>query len=732
MISSAVLLGFGFGNLAMLGWLAAAAVPLIVHLWNKRKYREVPWAAMQYLLAAVRKNSRRVRLEQWLLLAVRTLIILLLVTALAEPFLERAGLRFMPGERAHKVLVIDGSLSMGYQPTDKSRFDRAKELAVQIVEESTQGDGFTLVLMSQPPRVVVGTPAFEPNDFIEEIDNLKLTHTGADLPATLKQVDEILTRAGREHPRLVRRDVYFLTDLQRATWSPDLGGSEAVGDFAERSRRLGNTAGLMVIDLGQSGSDNLVVADLRTTEPFATVARDVTLEAEIRNFGRQARTHQLVELYVNGRRAGEEHVDLEPGGQRTVGFSYRFDSGGDQVVEVRLGGDLLSIDNHRWLSLPVKETIRVLCVNGKPAGGSFQGATDYLVHALAPQRDNQRAIVRPEVVSESALLERDLDRYDCIFLANVGQFTSSEAQVLEAYLRHGGGLVFFLGDQVQAESYNRQLGGEGSSVRVLPAQLLDVVDEAQYRFDPLNYQHPLVGIFRGQEGSGLLTTPVSRYFRLHVPEQTQAKVALAFSNGDPVIVEEPIERGRSILVATSADVSWTTMPMWASYVPIVQELLAMAVSGQLEQRNLEVGHPLGTSLRTLAADTPLTIHRPTGESEPARLTVTGDTSHWLLADTMQSGIYSADYGPPISRRDTFAVNVDPQQGDLAKLEADELRDQVWSGVNFVHRTTWQDLDQEPTTEISRRGGLHRWLLFGVLGLLFAETFLAWQFGHHKR
>src|SRR5690606_21832471 len=142
----------------------------------------------------------------------------------------------------------------------------------------------------------------------------------------------------------------------------------------------------------------------------------------------------------------------------------------------------------------------------------------------------------------------------------------------------------------------------------------------------------------------------------------QAQVALAFSGGDPVIVEEPIHGGRSVLVATSADVSWTTMPMWASYVPIVQELLAMAVSGQLEQRNLQVGQPLGTSVRTLASDLRLDIRKPSGETEPARLTTSGDLGQWSFADTLQSGIYAAEFGAPLSRRDTFAVNIDPEQG----------------------------------------------------------------------
>lgn len=151
MASGTALLAFGFGNLLMLGWLGAAAAPILIHLWNKRKYREVPWAEIEYLLAAMRKNSRRMRLEQWLLLLVRTMIIVLVVLAVAQPFLDQIGLNLAPGGRTLKVLVIDGSYSMAYKPTDKSRFERAKQLAAQIVEESTQGDCFMLLLMAAPP-----------------------------------------------------------------------------------------------------------------------------------------------------------------------------------------------------------------------------------------------------------------------------------------------------------------------------------------------------------------------------------------------------------------------------------------------------------------------------------------------------------------------------------------------------------------------------------------------------
>src|SRR5687767_15117619 len=120
MFTPGPLFAFGFSQLAMLGWLAAAAVPVLIHLWNKRKYREVTWAAMEYLLAAIQKNSRRLRIEQWLLLAIRTAIILLVVLAVAGPYLEQAAAPFIAGRPTHKLMVIDASYSMAYRSTDKS------------------------------------------------------------------------------------------------------------------------------------------------------------------------------------------------------------------------------------------------------------------------------------------------------------------------------------------------------------------------------------------------------------------------------------------------------------------------------------------------------------------------------------------------------------------------------------------------------------------------------------
>src|SRR5438132_7240858 len=148
----------------------AASIPIIIHLLNRNRFRVVTWAAMRFLLAAQRKNTRRMRLEQLILLAVRTLLVLFLVLAMASvmPWAEELWFRLFPdsavqaatgSRRTHKILVLDGSFSMALRIGETTCFERARSLAGQLVQESPAGDGFSLVLMAAPARRLVPEPS---------------------------------------------------------------------------------------------------------------------------------------------------------------------------------------------------------------------------------------------------------------------------------------------------------------------------------------------------------------------------------------------------------------------------------------------------------------------------------------------------------------------------------------------------------------------------------------------
>ncbi len=683
----------------MLGWLAVAAAPILIQLLSRRKYRETTWAAMEFLRAAVRRRSRRIRFEQWLLLTVRTLLIVLVVSAVAEPYVDSSGMALSPGQGVHRVMVFDGSFSMAYKPNDKTRFDRAKELARRIVEESSQSDAFSLMLMSRRPRVIVNA-ALDRAAILREIDDLRLPHERAELPPAVAQLRRMIDETREKNPRLDRHEVYFLTDLQRTTWAPKLSET-ARAEFLRQTSELANSAALIVHDVGQPHADNLAVVDLRPADPPVLAGRAASLRVSLKDFGRRDRPQQNVDLLVDGRRIARKEVDVSPGGSAEVEFSYLFDAPGDHSIEVVAPGDALDIDNHRFLALPVRREIRVLCIDGRPSGERFQGAADYLAVALAPREQlSGNARFRVETAAESALLERNLADYDCLFLCNVARFSAGEAHALGAYLQGGGGVVFFLGDRVRAESYNRELGvagqGRAGGAEILPAQLGKVVYRPQFRLDPLGFRHPILQAFRGRGQSGLLTTPVFNYFKLSPPNDSSTTTVLATADGVPLIVERRVGQGRVVLVATSAEPGWSALPLWPSFVPLVQEIAAFCAADRLQQCNVMVG----------------------------------DRAALSFADTAQSGIHVVRLDPPLDGDRTFAVNVDPLESNLARIEPKELRTKVWPEVPFQHQTVWQDLDTAAVGGTDRsESGLHVVLLYCVLGLLLADTFFSWKFGH---
>jgi len=514
---------------------------------------------------------------------------------------------------------------------------------------------------------------------------------------------------------------------------PPALAEKAEENYALLMQRTAEAFALVVTDLGQSGAENMAVADIRCPQSLVTTAGSVVIEADVKNLGRQERTGVSVVLAVAGRTVAQQRVDLPAGGRVPVAFSYRFDAPGDQVAEVRIGGDRLDVDNHRWIALPVRPAVRVLCVDGRPSAEPFGGAADYLVSALAPYGTGPgQSLVYPEVVPEGRLLEVELNRYDCVFLVNVAQFTAGEAEALDRYLKAGGNLVFFLGDQVLADRYNAQLAAAGSgSRRLLPARLGTVQEPAPQRLDPLGYRHPIVQAFRGHDKAGLLSTRVMKYFRLIVPRRSKARVALALENGDPLVVEEPIHRGRVVLFATSADATWTFMPKWPSYVPIVAETLAFVLAGRIRQQNLTVGEPIGGTFMQPATETSLMVRRPDGRTETIAVRREADEGVWAYTDTLLGGVYAVRRGGGEGDVQLFAVNVDPRESDLTKLSADQLRQEVWPEVPFVHQTTWEDVQQEPVAQIARPSPLSRWLLYAVLMLLLVETFLARRFGYPR-
>src|SRR5262245_56357808 len=342
-------LPFAFLNLwgTILVGVGAVSVPIIIHLLNRRRYQVVVWAAMRFLLNAQKKNVRRMRLEQLILLLLRIAVLVLLVIAMASimpwaenvwAFLlpESAGFLKTTAGRTHRVIVLDASLSMTARHGGaKTSFDLARELAGQLVSESQPGDAFSVLLLKDRPEWAVRQVSYNAREVLKGIDDAHQAHGNAAVADALKEVAEKLGESSRGFKY---RQVYFLTDLQKATWLPgNLSGAAAQGHQALIQRHLQEIqrrAQTIFIDVHKENPQNLAVTDLALDDSLITTGREVPIIATVQHFGLAAQKALPVELLVGRARSqqGEasfqmnvvrkSQVAIKPGERVTVPLSY--------------------------------------------------------------------------------------------------------------------------------------------------------------------------------------------------------------------------------------------------------------------------------------------------------------------------------------------------------------------------------------------------------------------------
>src|SRR3972149_862543 len=141
-----------FLNPAILFGLIAASIPVLIHLLNLRKLKKIEFSTLTFLKELQKNRIRKVKLKQWLLLALRILIILLLVFAFARPTLE--GLAIGGTTSAAKttaVFILDDTFSMSVVDANGSYFNQAKQTIKNLLAQLEDGDEAGLILISGDP-----------------------------------------------------------------------------------------------------------------------------------------------------------------------------------------------------------------------------------------------------------------------------------------------------------------------------------------------------------------------------------------------------------------------------------------------------------------------------------------------------------------------------------------------------------------------------------------------------
>ncbi len=739
------------------------AVPLIIHLINRRRYRTVTWAAMDFVLRAYKKKNRRMRLENLLLLLLRCAIPVLLALAMARPFFGSEHLlNFIADQRRDIVLVVDESYSMNRRTGPGTLFQAAVGQARRLLDllDPERGDTCTVLSMGNDSQVLMRASRLR-QEWDIALNRLEEPRSEeANFPRLVAALeDDVL-------PELPggAAEIFVISDFQRRTFeTPLLRPEESTDDerFATLESRLramheaGTTLHLVNVSDGLPEPDNLTVTDLRAAEPLVITHQNVRFTATVRNHGSRQITSGTGRFRF-GEQVRPVTFSLDKEGQASVEVYHSFSHAGDHRVEFELDEDDLTDDNQRRLRVAVRESIPVLVVDGEPVGSDpLEGEVGQLLPVLDHSfglfdGDDFRSYFRPSWVSYHEFNRGlRLDDYAAVILANVPEIDQDRmTRELDHYVRRGGGVWFFLGDRVVPDSYNQRFySADGSGLLPMPLapeargevpSLEGRRADQYYRLEIVDELHPMVRTFVDDRRRKYISTPVFRYLPFQrdteqaLPGST--RVPLRFqSDGDPALVDHVVGRGHAVWLVFPADEDWSLFPrVFGAYFPLVWDVVNHLVVQDPGSHHLSVGDAIRRSVPF--APNNYTITKPGGEVRTITH-VPGEPvlGHFPLApfdETSEPGFYQLDV--PLERglplQEVFAVNVASAEGDLQGLDREQWGELLDPQLFEYSAEISPDFDEE---EPERQGEIWKSLMTALLVCLIVETLLAWRFGAYS-
>ena len=727
-----------FLNPIMLFGLTAVSVPIIIHLLNRRRFQKVVWAAMRFLKLSVEQNQRRMQIEDLILLALRCLLLALLALALARPALMSNSKDVFGQSKVIGAIILDNSYSMGVSDGTQTRFEKARQAALQALDAMPAGSATALFLASDIVQGLIAEPTFDFNLARKLIREAPLSDRATDLlPSIQKAIDTLKNRLA------IRKEIYLVTDGQAAGW-------RQMPDIQTALEKAKSEIKTHLILVSEHEERNLGVSDLHLASGLSPAKQPLRFEVKVTNYGKEEARDTRVALNVDGEPPTDEFTiaSIPSGATKSISLFAKLRTEGFHSVTARIPEDRLPADDKRSVVVRAIKEVRVLLVDGEPGNEPRESETYFLQHALTPVPTDALPdyFIKTTTITAVELSQVQLDNYDAVVLANVPDCSEATLKSLELYLRRGGGLMIFPGGRVNVPFYNEQLLNR---YNFLPAALGTAhgqadQDEKYFALQDKDYQHSVVSIWN-DPGSGTLgSAHFYRAFDLKAAaprkvisgqgkqqEAGDPQIILKYDDGSPAVMERTWGLGRVVLFSSTADTAWNDLPVRLAFVPLIHRTLGAIVQRQDEGLNVRVGEKFTRRINQEALDKDAVFFKPRQTDalrDMRRVELVNGMPLLQYDQTDLAGVYDVKIAdPPMNLK--FAAQTQPSESSMEELSTAQLM--TLKNVTNVMECT-PNFSLKGLVERDR-SGVEFWLPIAILVLLLAgvETFLGQWFSRAK-
>ena len=662
--------GFLFG-------LAAVAIPVIIHLFNFRRFKTVYFSNVSFLKEIKEETASRSRVKHLLVLATRMLAIAFLVLAFAQPFIPKKNTNISVGKKYVSVYV-DNSFSMGAMSGGMRLLDKAKQAGKEIVQNYAANDQFQLLtndLQGKQQRLI------SKEEFLSMLDEVDISPAARNLKEITHRQADVLSIDNSKN-----KVAYILSDFQKN-----------MGEFTPDS-----TVRYNLVPLAADAQQNIFIDTAWFTEPVQLLNQNVKLIVRIKNSGEKAVEGNRLTLKLNGQSKGIADFSVGAGSYTYDTIGFMINQASWNKAELSIQDYPITYDDTYFFAFDVADRIRVLAIDESKSNiyldAVFKDQAEFDYHS----------------VSSGSLDYSQIKGNQFVILANLNNISSGLSAAITSFLTNGGTVCVFPGYKCDMQSYNTFLSSLGVNV-------FTDLNEGEQEVAKIDIQQ---GIFKDvfekvPENMGL--PKVRKYYQINGRVAGTEPSVLTLKSGNEFLTKDSYKSGTIYVCASPLDKAYSDLPVHAIFAPM---LYKMAIMGSRAQ-NLAytIGDKKGIEIQSKGggADKVYKVKGDQVEFIPEQFALGSKVILGLKDQIKKSGFYKVSLENSDSV-DVIALNYDRQESNLSFYKVDELK----SRYNEPNMTVVNSIGMEVAQVIKEMDrGVSLWKLFLILSLvaLAIETLL---------
>ena len=658
--------------------LSAIAIPVIIHLFNFRKYKKVYFTNVQFLKELKQESDSKSRLKEWLILAMRILAITCLVFAFAQPFIPGKA-KTQQGEKAISI-YIDNSFSMESTNKNGTLLENAKTYATEIANTFNASDKFQLLTNDFEGK---HQRFLSKDEFIEQLNDVKISSATRAINEVINRQQDFLQNNGSKNKRL-----FLLSDFQKNVSSIVKSG-------------IDTNMVISLVPVVSSEVNNIYIDSVWFETPVQQFGTQQIVHANIINKSTKDIENGTLKLFINDKQVSLNSFNVGSGNKKEVSMSFTVKEKGINRGVLKIEDYPITYDDQFYFSFDAQTIINALVINGRESRttGNFRSLMQ-----------NDSLFVFTEN-SEAAIDYGLFSKLNLIIVNEVSMMSSGLASELQKFVTNGGSLVIFPAKKADVITYNQ-------AFKNLQLPEIRRIDTVNTRTQTINFEQGLYeGVFEKTD-QRMDLPKVYEHVTFNQSTRSSAQNIIMLQNGNPFLARYTLGTGSIYLFSVASDEASSNFIKHALFVPTLIKMAILSLKPSPVYYRTASNEAIVLTQSANFSDNPLHIVNveKTTDVIPEHRLVNNATSLFTQNQVTGAGHYNVMNGTEVIKG--LAFNYDRRESDMNFYNQEGLQKQLdETGLRNLH--VIEPGEKKLTAALQEvNDGKKLWKLFLVLALVF--------------